>query len=102
AQKDVKHFVETSLSELARDGHDLHWHTFTPETLRRVVEAAFWLAGFEAQWLCHEHSGGCIYTIVSVETCADIPHRPSPNFISHYRARTESAMKRLVSTQRRA
>jgi len=96
AQKGVKYFVETSLSELARDGHDLHWHTFTPEPLRQVIQAAFWFAGFEAQWLCHEHSGGCIYTIVSKGACADPRSRPVPDCISRHRTRLESALKRLV------
>lgn len=96
AKGSVKEFAVTVLSELGRDGHDLHWHTFTPKVLREVIEAACWFAGVEPRWLWHEHSGGAIYAIVSKEVCTDTRHRSVPDVISRHRARLESALVRLV------
>ena len=65
AKLDVTEFATVSLSEVRRDGHDLHWHTYTIETFKQVMETAFWFAGHDIAFCHAEHGMGCIYIVAA-------------------------------------
>ena len=63
AKKDVPQFVAVSLSEVQRNGHDLHWHTYTLDVMRDTITAGFWFAGHGVEFLHSEHSDGLLYIV---------------------------------------
>ncbi|MDQ8728355.1 methyltransferase domain-containing protein [Bradyrhizobium sp. LHD-71] len=71
--RNLKHYVEASLSEARRNGHDLHWHTYTLEVISAVVEAAAWFADRSVEWLHREDNEGASYLVASIGTPTAMP-----------------------------
>lgn len=46
ARGDAEELASILLQEARRDAHDLHWHTYKLETIKQVLEAAFYFAGY--------------------------------------------------------
>ncbi len=63
AKGDISQYVATSLSEVQRSGHDLHWHTYTLDVMRDTITAGFWFAGHGVDFLHAEHSDGLLYIV---------------------------------------
>lgn len=91
AQEGVAKFVDVSLGEVRRDGHDLHWHTYSAETLLRTVEAAFWFSGRGMRVLHRETLADLHYLVAEG---APRPPRP-PEFIARRREQLAEAMTRI-------
>ena len=63
AQKDVKTYIDVCLAEGLRKGHDFHWHTFTMDTFRQVIEVASFFAGSAVEFLHLEEHGGALLVV---------------------------------------
>src|SRR4051794_16060758 len=97
ARKDVRHFVANSLNEVQRDGHDLHWHTYTPEVIQQTLVAGFWFAGHGIEFVHAEHHGGAIYLVAR-----KLPRpKEAPDFLRPYHHRLVSAAERLLRAPER-
>lgn len=63
AELDVQQFVTVSLSEVRRNGHDLHWHTYSLDVMRDTVTAGFWFARHGLEIVHAEHCDGLLYIV---------------------------------------
>lgn len=72
----VDKFVTVSLSEVRRDVHDLHWHTYSAQTLAQVIEAAFWFSRRGVRLLHQETARGHHYLVA--ESAAMPSAAPAP------------------------
>lgn len=90
AREDVNMYARTSLAEALRDGHDLHWHTYTETVLRQLIELSFWLEGRSCEWLHVEDSAGSLHVV-----CRARPRGDEPVVLAAYRMRLRDALARL-------
>jgi hypothetical protein len=82
-------FCTEVLTETRRDGHDVHWHTYTIEALSQVIEAAFWFGGRGLTWLHRETANGAHYLVAEVASRAEAP----PFLITEYAALLRAIQK---------
>jgi SAM-dependent methyltransferase len=75
-----------------RDDHDLHWHTYDLQTIRGVVEAAFYVAGASAEILVCEESDDSHYI-----AARKAPRGHIPSGIAAFYAQTRAALDRCHS-----
>ena len=92
AKLGVEQFVEISLSEVRRNGHDLHWHSYSADTLRQTVEAAFWFSRRGARFLLQERSVDHHHYLV-VEGAAATGAMPA--FLAEHAQQLTAAARRI-------
>jgi hypothetical protein len=85
------------LSEINREKHDLHWHTYSLETATQLTEVAFYTAGAGVEWLHCEEVEDCLYLVAKKIRPAD--YAVEPEVLKTYRQRLLEAYRR---TQPRA
>ena len=86
----VAHFADRTLAETRRDGHDLHWHTYTLEVFCQTIEAAFWFAGLGLRWLHRDTACNAHYVVAE-----RAPIGEPPKFLGEQRAELVKAAARL-------
>jgi SAM-dependent methyltransferase len=91
AEGSVEGFVAESLREARRDGHDLHWHTYTLDVLQKIVAAALWFTGHGVEILCTEHYADALYIVAEKRSERGAP----PEFLFAERARLIRAIGML-------
>ncbi len=91
AKGSVDKFVSVSLSEVRRNGHDLHWHTYSSETLARVIEAAFWFSRRGVRLLHQETALGHHYLVAESAPMPDA----APSALLERRRRLADAANRI-------
>jgi len=92
AQNGVTAFAQTSLSEMRRNGHDLHWHTYTLPVARQVIEAAAYFGGRRLTWLLTENRANGHYLIGTLELESGVN---PPTFLIAHREHLLRALGRL-------
>jgi len=91
AKYSLQDFCAQVLNETLRDGHDLHWHTYTLETLAQLIEAAFWLSGHGTTWMHRQTANGAHYVVAE-----KAPREAVPPFLIQERAVLTRAIERLL------
>lgn len=92
SQKDISEFAAVTLSEVQRNGHDLHWHTYTVDTMRETIVAGFWFAGHGVNILHAEHTDGLLYIVAQKSG----KQMEMPGFLRAYHERLLYARDRLT------
>lgn len=90
AKDTVQHYASGVLDHVRFDCHDLHWHTYSMETIAKAVEAALYTARAGVEWLARAETDDDLH-IVCLRTSAG----PMPECIRDYRARLSAALARL-------
>lgn len=89
AQQGLEMFLRNSLSEARRSGNDIHWHSFTLDVLRELVNAAFFFSGRGMTLLHAEEAGGILFVV------AEGTQDPAvPACVAEYRKRLSAALAR--------
>jgi SAM-dependent methyltransferase len=90
AKSSTQDFCAQVLAETRRDDHDLHWHTYTLESLSQLIEAACWFGGHGVTWIHRETANGAHYVV------ADLAQRDAvPLFLMKERDTLVSALQKL-------
>jgi len=89
---DTQKFAKQALLQALADRQDLHWHTYALEVAVQTIEAAFYLAGMNLEWLHREETDNELHLI-----CRRTAGRPPlPEFLAAYRERLAQAARSIT------
>jgi hypothetical protein len=94
AREGVETFARVCLSEARREGHDLHWHTYSLAVAEQMIAAAFHLAGAQLDWLHREEFDGTLYFVA--RRSPDRPEATPPDCLVAYRRRIARVIEQLA------
>jgi len=92
AKKSIDEYARIALDDIsARDDHDLHWHTYTMDVARILVEVAFYISGAGCERLVAEESDDSIY--LAYRRCSQ---PKMPDALAQFKEEIAAAAERLA------